>query len=889
MPLSLAHRAGKLVLALTVLAVLHTAAFGADIVQTLAGGGSLEGYKPDEANLDLGNSQGLAISAIGELYVSDSGHNQVLKISPTTGRISIYAGNGTAAYFGDGTPAPSAGLNGPGGLAFDAKGNLLIADRNNFVVRSVDAVSGLISTIAGNGLFTGQVVGTNPAAGLGDGGAALQATFSNMGDITVTSTGDVVVADTGNACVRKFTIGSTIATIAGTPQSGGFAGDGAAATAAKLSAPTGVVFDSAGNLYIADSGNRRVRKVDTAGTITTVAGTGAGGNAGFNGDGLPATAANIGSLGGLAFDKAGRLLVTCTGAGRIRAVDFTSTLITTIAGGGGTLGDLGPATGADLSAPRDIALDSAGNLYIYDSGNGRIRRVDAATLYIDTVIGTGVTGLIGDRGPKQFSVLVFPQGATYDAAGNLYVADTGDNSIRKVAADGTVSTLAGTGNPNGLGDGGPAILGNLSAPTDVLAIGSVIYVVDSGHGRIRGISLTSNGNEITTVTQVPNPTAIVADATGLLYVTTNNQIATVAADGTTTVIVGSAPVNTVANPLGNGLPPANATLNNPSGIALGPGGDIYIADTGNNRIRLIHAGVVSTFAGGGAPVFPSVGDGGPATSASLNGPQGVTINAAGTQLIVSDSGNNRIRAIDLTTGVINTICGTGVAGFSGDGDVAATALVNNPTRIFVHAGSLVFADTNNNRIRRIVTAIDIDPKLIALTAKLDFAIDKKTLQLPEGKDSVSLKAGLALPAGIAAANLRIAVDIVDLHDAIQLDASGKLPKPVKSKAKSGKGLTPVFNFTLPNGDIPPVSKFSIPIKGTSVAGGKPVSFSYASKGTFREELGRAGLTDITTTKDGVALPVRVSISLNDTVFTGVVTVLYKSTQGKSGSATVKKK
>jgi sugar lactone lactonase YvrE len=888
MPFSFARRAGNLFLALSVLAVLHSAVYATDIVQTLAGGGSLEGYKPEEANLFLGTSQGLAISPIGELYVSDSVHNQVLKISPTTGRISIYAGNGTAAYFGDGTPAPSAGLNTPGGLAFDAKGNLLIVDRGNFVVRSVDAVSGLISTIAGNGLFTGQVVGTNPAAGLGDGGQALQATFSGaMGDITVSSTGDIIVADGGNACVRKFTVGGTIATIAGTPQTAGFGGDGAAATAAKLSGPTGVVLDSSGNLYIGDSGNRRVRRVDTGATITTVAGSGAGGGGGFSGDGGPALNANIGSIGGLAFDKAGRLLITCNGAGRIRAVDFTTTLILTIAGGGTTLGDLGPATGANLSGPRDIAVDSTGNLYIYDSGNGRIRRVDAATLFIDTVIGTGVTGLIGDRGPKQFSVLVGPQGATFDAAGNLYVADTGDNSIRKVAADGTVTTIAGTGNPNGLGDGGPGILGNLAGPTDVLFLNNTLYVVDSGHGRIRGIGLTSNGNEITTVTQVPNPTAIVADATGLLYVTTNNQIATVAADGTTNVIVGITPVNTVANPLGNGLSPVSANLSNPSGIALGPGGDIYIADTGHNLIRLIHGGVTSTFAGGGTPTFPSVGDGGPATSASLNAPQGLTLDAAGTHLIVSDSGNNRLRSIDLTTNVISTICGTGVAGFSGDGDVVATALVNNPTRIFVHAGSLVFADTNNNRVRRIVTATDIDPKLVALTAKLDFTIDKKTGQPSVGKDSVALKAGLALPAGIAAANLRISVDIVDLHDAVQLDAMGKLPKPVKA-AKTAKGAVPVFNFTLPNGQVPPVSKFSIPIKGTSVAGGKPVSFSYSSKGTFREELGRAGLTDITTSKDGVALPVRVTITLNDTVFTGALTVLYKSTQGKSGSATVKK-
>ncbi len=874
------YRVALVLVAIGMVSVLHSSARATDVIQTLAGGGSLEGYKPGEANLALGNSQGLAISAIGELYVSDSVHNQVLKINPTTGRISIYAGNGTAAYFGDGTPATSAGLNSPGGLTFDSKGNLLIADRGNFVVRSVDAVTGLISTIAGNGLFTGQVIGSNPPAGLGDGGQATLATFSTMGDIAVMTSGEVIVADTGNACVRKFTVGGTIATIAGTAGTSGFTGDNAAATLARLSSPTGVVLDSSGNLYVADSGNRRIRKVDTAGTITTVAGSG-GGNAGFNGDGNAATNAQIGSLGGIAFDSTGRLIITCVGAGRLRAVDLTASLIFTIAGGGSTLGDLGPATAASMT-PRDIAIDSAGNTFVYDTGNGRIRRIDAKTQFIDTVVGTGVTGLIGDRNPKQFSVLVGPLGATFDASGNLYVADTGDNSIRKIATNGTVSTFAGNGNANGLGDGGPALLGNLSSPGDVLFVGSSIFVADTGHSRIRAVSLTSNGNIISTLAQVPSPSALVADASGLLYVTSNNQVLTVSsADGTINTFAGSTPKNTVANPLGDGLTAPNATLSNPSGLALGPAGDVYIADTGNNRIRLIRAGIVSTFAGGGTPTFPSVGDGGPALSASLNNPVGVTLDAAGTHLIVADSGNNRIRSIDLSTNVITTICGTGVAGFSGDGDVSATALVNNPTHIFVSSGTLVFADTNNNRIRQIVSAIDIDPKLLAFNAKLDFTVDKKTGLLGFGKDSVALKAQLALPAGIAAANLVISVDIIDLHQSIQLDAMGKTPKAAKI-AKAATGGTPVFNFTLPAGGTPPVSKFALSLKGTSVAGGKPTSFSFASKGTFRDQLGRAGFTD--TTNASKTIPVRVNITLGKTVFTGLTNVLYKSTQGKNGSA-----
>ena len=294
------------------------------------------------------------------------------------------------------------------------------------------------------------------------------------------------------------------------------------------------------------------------------------------------------------------------------------------------------------------------------------------------------------------------------------------------------------------------------------------------------------------------------------------------------------------------------------------------------------ASITSTVAGGGAPVWPSVGDGLAATAASLNAPTGVTLDPSGTQLIIADTGNNRIRAVNLATGVITTIAGNGTAGFSGDGDVAASALVNAPGKSFRYGPAVVFADINNNRIRKIVSALDIDPKLLSFAAKLTFSIDKKTGQMAMGKDSVALKAKLALPAGIAAANLKITVDIIDLHQQVQLDAKGKMPKATKA-AKTAK-VVPVFNFALPHGGPAPVSKFSLSLKGTSAAGGKPTSFSFASKGTFREELGRAGFTDVSTPKEGTSLPVRVDITLGTTTFTGLTTVQWKATQGKGGAA-----
>lgn len=882
--------AWKLCLAACALALVACQAHSTDIIQTMAGGGSLEGYQPTQANLLPGNSQGLAVNGLGEVFVSDSGHHQVLKINPTTGLVTVVAGNGTACYYGDGLPAYSASLNNPGGLAFDSVGKLYIADRGNYVIRCVDGVSGVISTVAGNGLFTGQVVGTNPPAPLGDGGPALSATFRALGDITFDGGGNLIVADTGNDCVRRVATDGSINTIAGTPGNGGYAGDGVAggALATQFQNPTGVAVDGSGNIYIADSRNRRVRRLDPANTVVTVAGDGTGGDTGFSGDGGFATDAEIGSLGGLAFDASGNLLLSCVDAGRIRRADVASptAMIVTIAGNGGTvIGDLGPATGAALNKPRDIALDGAGNLFIYDSGHGRVRRVDGATGFIDTVIGTGLLGFIGDRGPHQFGVLVGPQGADFDANGNLYIADSGDNAVRMVAPDGTITTLAGNGTGQGLGDGGPAFLATLDTPTDVVVFGTTLFICDWGNDRIRYVNLADANRSIGTYVELNNPVALAVDAAGVLYVARNDQVDMVALDRTVTTYVGSNPVDNATNPHGDGLPAANCSLNAPQGLFLGLAGELYIADTGNNLIRRISPApesLTSTVAGGGAQPWPSVGDGLPATQAVLNGPAGVTLDPGGTRLIISDTDNHRIRAVDLSSTVISTIAGNGTAGFAGDGDVAATALVNFSRKALRYGPALVFADTGNNRIRKIVSAIDIPAAQLSFGAKLSFAIDKKTGQMVMGKDAVTLKAALPLPAGIAAPNLRISVDIIDLHQQVQLDAKGKQPKPPK-KAKAAK-VTPVFNFVLPHNGPPPVSKFSLSLKGTSVDGGKPAKFSFASKGTFREELGRAGFTNVDTPKEGMNLPVRVDITLGTTTFTGLTTVQWKAKQGKGGAA-----
>ena len=256
-----------------------------------------------------------------------------------------------------------------------------------------------------------------------------------------------------------------IETVAGNGTEG-FGGDGGAAVAAQLYLPLGVALDGAGNLYIADLGNHRIRKVDAAGVITTVAGSGSTGEfgGGFGGDGGAATGARLSSPAGMALDGAGNLYIADGWNHRIRKVDAAGT-ITTVAGSGrsglgsmgGYSGDGGPATAAQLYAPAGVALDGAGNLYIADLLNHRIRKVDSAGV-ITTVAGSGEVGFGeggfgGDGGPATAAQLNFPEGVALDGAGNLYISDTRNQRIRKVDAAGVITTVAGYG-PTGEGEGG---------------------------------------------------------------------------------------------------------------------------------------------------------------------------------------------------------------------------------------------------------------------------------------------------------------------------------------------------------------------------------------------------------------------------------------------------
>lgn len=331
--------------------------------------------------------------------------------------ISTVAGNGSAGFAGDAGPAAAAQLAQPGGMAIDKSGNVYIADTNNSRIRKI-ATDGTISTAAGAG-----------GAGYGgDGGAATSALISNPAAVAADGSGNLYIADTGNHLIRKVT-GTTMSTIAGNVNDiSGFGGDNGPATSALLNQPTGVAVDASGNVYLSDAVNNRVRKVTAAtGIITTYAGDG---TTGSGGDGGRAVVAHLNTPRGLAVDAAGNLYIADAGNHRIRMVN-TAGIISTLAGTGtaGFSGDLGVAAKAQLNSPRDVAVDAAGNVYIADYSNSRIRIVNTAGV-ISTIAGNGRFAYTGDGGAATGAALQFPAGVEVDASGKVYVADTGNSAIR---------------------------------------------------------------------------------------------------------------------------------------------------------------------------------------------------------------------------------------------------------------------------------------------------------------------------------------------------------------------------------------------------------------------------------------------------------------------------
>jgi uncharacterized protein (TIGR03437 family) len=555
----------------------------------------------------------------------------------------------------------------------------------NTVLR-LDAASGILTLVAGNG---------TPGFS-GDNGPATSAQLANPQGVAVDSAGNLYIADTTNQRIRKVANG-VIATVAGngTP---GYTGDNGPPTSAQLYSPTAVAVDSAGNLYIADTHNQSIRKV-ASGVIATVAGNGTRGSSGDNG---LATSALLNNPYGLAVDSAGNLYIADSSNNRIRKV--SGGMIATVAGNGtpGYSGENGPAINAQLDYPQGVAVDSAGNLYIADAGNNRIRKVSNGV--IATVAGSGTPGFSGDNGLATSAQFNNPDGVAVDPAGNLYIADTSNNRIRKVS-NRIITTVAGDGTVGFSGDNGPATSAQLAYPWGV-AVDSAgnLYIADYGNNRVRKVSngviatVAGNGtrgfsgdNGPATSAQFYNPAGLAVDSLGNLYIADygNNRIRKVSGGMITTVAGGGAS-------LGDDGPATSAQLNLPYGVAVDSADNLYVADWGNNRVRKVSGGVITTVAGNGTRGFS--GDNGLATSAQLANPEGVAVDSAG-NLYIADFGNASIRKV--SNGVIATVAGNGTPGFSGDNGPATSAQLYLPYGVAVDsAGNLYIGDSGNNCVRK---------------------------------------------------------------------------------------------------------------------------------------------------------------------------------------------
>ncbi|MDQ6945836.1 MAG: IPT/TIG domain-containing protein, partial [Actinomycetota bacterium] len=372
---------------------------------------------------------------------------------PGSGFINTVAGSkNNSGFAGNGGPATSAAFSNVVGVAVDAGGNVFIADGFNNDVRRVDAATHVVQTVAGN-----ETLG---AGFSGDGMAATSAQLNGPNGVAVDAAGNLFIADTGNNVIREVDAGTQIIhTVAGDNSLGaGFSGDGMAASSAQLNGPFDVTVDAAGNLFITDSNNNVVRKVDaTTKVIHTIAGNNSLG-AGFSGDGMAATAAQLNFPAGVTVDSARNVFIADGSNNRIRKVDATTQTITTVAGGGTTLGDGGNATSAQLNLPLGIALDGAGSLFIADYLNNRIREVQAATGVISTVAGNGTAGFSGDGGPATQAKIDSPYDVAVDASGDIFVADNGNNSVREVfPPTGVVPAVSGVAPSEGPLPGGTPV------------------------------------------------------------------------------------------------------------------------------------------------------------------------------------------------------------------------------------------------------------------------------------------------------------------------------------------------------------------------------------------------------------------------------------------------
>jgi sugar lactone lactonase YvrE len=634
------------------------------------------------------NPSGVAVDGAGNVYVADSGNNTIRKIT-SGGVVTTLAGSPGVSGSADGTNN-TALFNHPSGVAADNAGNVYVADTYNCTIRMVTS-GGVVTTLAGNPGQVGYADGTNNSA-----------QFNFPLGLAVDRAGNIYVADSANNTIRMVTSAGVVTTLAGSPVQLSGSADGTNSTA-RFYYPSSVAVDAAGDIYVADLDNDTIRQVTSAGAVTTLAGR-AGISGSTNGTG---TAALFNNPSGVAVDNTGNVYVADTANNTIRKVT-TNGVVTTLAGSAGVPGSAdGTNSRAEFDYPYDVAVDRSGKLYVADFGNSAIREVTDGGV-VTTLAGSaeqsGSTDVMGST--ARFN---HPVGVTADSAGNMYVADTDNSTIRKVTTNGVVTTLAGsvgvTGSTNGTGS---AALFNKPSGLTVDSSGN-IYVADTGNNTIRkvtssGVVTTLAGNpgqsgslDGTNNTALFNePSGLAVDSAGNIYVadTGNSTLRVVTSIGVVTTLAGSAGVTGSTNAMGSA-----ALFNHPIGVAVGGTGNIYVADFGNSTIRMATTnGVVTTLAGSAGQ--PGSMDGTNGTARFAN-PFGVTVDNAG-NVYVADTENSTIRMVT-SEGVVTTLAGT--AGHPGSADATGSvARFYAPTGVAVdRTGNVYVADDGNSTIRKVTS------------------------------------------------------------------------------------------------------------------------------------------------------------------------------------------
>jgi uncharacterized repeat protein (TIGR02543 family) len=594
--------------------------------------------------------------------------------------------------------------------------------------------------------------------GYPNGTPALSVSLNLPSGVASDGKGNVYVSLRGAHQVVRIDPSGILYLVAGTGAQGsqGGSGDGGPATAATLSIPLALTFDTSGNLYIADAGSNRIRMIDTNGIIHTYAGNGNNIN---SGDGGLAINASLNTPSAICFDGSGNLLIADTGNDNIRKVSPQG-IITKVAGTGNPAfdGPNGTLATAAFSSPTGIAVDPLGNIYVADSGNQRVRLL--ATNGVTSVIaGNGTKGSFGDGRQATTAELNNPGALLFDSAGNLYIADIGNDRVRRITSNGVIANYAGSGTVGAGGDGGYAIAANINLqsiaidpqnnliiadganyrvrfvtasngfintiggngliaynPTNLISNGSKVYFSDSSANRIREFNVSSgaasigivagNGQETfdaaddTAITaRLDAPRGLFMDSAGNIYFADfqNQAVRKVTPEGALVTLAGNATnIDT-----GDGALATAAQLSGPVDVAFANGsGNLYILEQSGARIRVILPnGNINTYAGTGTPGVPSSPTG-TALSQPVNSPQGMTIDSSGA-LYIADTGNNLIRKIT-TDGNIATVAGTTGSGYTGDGGPALSATLRNPTGVAVDTfGNIFIADTRNNVVREV--------------------------------------------------------------------------------------------------------------------------------------------------------------------------------------------